>query len=175
MIKFSRVAVAAALLAASGFAAAATSATVDAQANSIAGGIGYDTGVSLTAGESFSAVVANAGTTFWKNDPSDSYEATAAGDAHFGTYTAYVGTTGYTFNIGTLVGEVGNGAYFAVGTSYTGSADVSGDLKLFFWDSDAGNNSGVQSVAVSAVPEPANMALMALALGAFALTRRRKA
>lgn len=177
MIKFSRVALAAALLAASGFAAAATSVTVtvDAKANSIAGGTGYDTGVSLNEGESFSAVVANAGTTFWKNDPSDGYNATAAGNAGFGTYTAYVGSTGYTFNIGTLVGEVGNGAYFAVGTSYSGTADTGGDLKLFFWDSDAGNNSGTQSVAVSAVPEPANMALMALALGAFALTRRRKA
>jgi hypothetical protein len=30
-------------------------------------------------------------------------------------------------------------------------------------------------VAVSAVPEPANIALLGLALGAFALTRRRKA
>ena len=50
-----------------------------------------------------------------------------------------------------------------------------GELKLFYWDSDAFNNSGSVVAEVTAVPEPGNMALMALALGAFALTRRRKA
>jgi len=55
------------------------------------------------------------------------------------------------------------------------AANAAGVLDLFYWDSDAYNNSGSVSAAVTAVPEPANLALMGLALGAFALTRRRKA
>ena len=48
-------------------------------------------------------------------------------------------------------------------------------MKLYYFDSDAYNNTGSVHIEVSAVPEPTNIALMALALGAFALTRRRKA
>jgi hypothetical protein len=55
------------------------------------------------------------------------------------------------------------------------STGTGGELKLFYWDSDAANNSGSVVAEVTAVPEPGNVALMALALGAFALTRRRKA
>ena len=174
MIKFSRVALGAALLAVSSF-AAATVVSVDAKANSIAGGSAAATGVTLTTGESFSAIVeaGDGENTTWKNDPAANYVSTANGDASFGTYT--IPGTASTFTIGTLVGEIGSGDYFKVGTGFTGLANATGELKLFYWDSDAGNNSGALNVAISAVPESTNVALMALALGAFALTRRRKA
>ena len=85
----------------------------------------------------------------------------------------------YTFDIGTLVGEL-DGTFFKVGSNYSGVTPTGGELALFYWDSDACNNLGfVQAIvtgtpAVSPVPEPANLALQGLALGAFALTSRRK-
>jgi hypothetical protein len=186
MIKFSRAALGAALLAVAGIASAATTAavTVSAHDNSlygptgggaIAGLDGLDSGLSVDAGEflTFSA------TGSWNNsDPDSSYTSGAdghdgfAGDAHpnfdysqFGLNAAY----------GALVGKIGNGNYFLIGDSFTGNANATGELKLFYWDSDYANNTGSVNVQISAVPEPANIALMGLALGAFALSRRRKA
>lgn len=170
MIKFSRAALGAALLAVSGLAAATTAnVVVDAQLNSLGGGTGLDTGLFLTAGESFS--VSAVPTDLWNNSGVDpTYETNADGHAFQsgsldGLYDAF----------GALVGEIGNGPLFHVGTSFNGVASGSGELKFFFFDSDAWNNTGAVHVAASAVPEPTNIALMGLALGAFALSRRRKA
>ncbi len=171
MIKFSRAALGAALLAVSGLAAAATTTTgvVDAQANSLIGGIAFDTGVFLTVGESFS-VTANAAD-LWNNSGTDpTYVSNADGHAF---QAGEIG--GLVDSIGSLVGEIGNGPLFHVGTSFSSLAGMQGELKLFYFDSDAWNNTGSVRVAVSAIPEPANIALMGLALGAFALSRRRKA
>jgi hypothetical protein len=62
-----------------------------------------------------------------------------------------------------------------VGSDFSGHANATGILELSYWDSDAWNNSGTLKVDVTVVPEPANIALMGLALGAFALSYRRKA
>ena len=169
MNKFSRAALGATLLVASGLAAAATNVVIDAKLNSLGGGTGLDTGVFLTAGESFS--VAAVSTDRWNNSGVDpTYETNANGHAFQsgslgGLYDAF----------GALVGQVGGGPLFNVGTSFTGVAATSGELEFFFFDSDAWNNTGAVHAAVSVVPEPMNVALMALALGAFALTRRRQA
>ena len=166
MNKTSRAVLGAALLAVSGLAAAATAVvTVDAKANSIVGGTAADAFL-LDAGDTFS--ITASGT--WQNDPNNSYQSGPDGHAD---QTFSVG--GQTFDIGSLIGEIGNGAFFKVGSSYTGSTATGGELKLFYWDSDAFNNSGSVIADVSAVPEPTNVALLAVALGAFALTRRRKA
>jgi hypothetical protein len=170
MKKISRAVLGAALLAVSGF-AAATSATVyvNAKANSVSGGTGVDAFL-LSAGESFSVTASG----IWQNDPSISY--VSGPDGH-PSQTFTLGS--YTFDIGTLVGEL-DGTFFKVGSSYSGVTSTGGELALFYWDSDAFNNLGfVQAIvtgtpAVSPVPEPANLALMGLALGAFALTSRRK-
>ena len=170
MNKFSRAVLGAALLAVSGLAAASTHAgIVDAAGNSLGGGSAFDTGVFLASGESFS-VTANA-SDLWDNSWTDpAYLSNANGhDNQIGTID------GLTDAFGSLVGEIGNGPLFNVGTSLDSVAASAGELKLFFFDSDAYHNTGAVHIEVSAVPEPGNFALMALALGAFALTRRRKA
>ena len=170
MIKFSRAILGAALLAISGLAAAGTvSGIVDAAGNSLGGGTAFNTGVFLTSGESFS-VTANP-SDLWDNSWTDPTYLSNA-DGH-----AFQGATidGLSDAIGSLVGEIGSGPLFHVGTSLSTVASGTGELKLFYFDTDAFNNTGAVHVAVSAIPEPTNVALMGLALGAFALTRRRKA
>jgi len=169
---FSRAGIAAALLAAAGAASAATTTTtVWAYDNSLTGGVVADSGIYLTTGGAFS--VEATGT--WQFNPSAAYITDAnglVGDPY--TITNATGT--YSFNTGSLVGEIGDsGVYFEIGTSYSGVASATGELNLLNWDSDNYNNSGTVSAAITAVPEPANGVLMALGLGAFALTRRRKA
>jgi hypothetical protein len=170
MIKFSRVALGAALLAVSSLAAASTvTGIVDAQTNSLGDGVAFETGVFLGVGESFS-VTANAADRWNNSGTNPVYESNADGHSF---QMAYLG--GLYDAIGSLVGEIGDGPLFHVGTSFNSVATGAGELKLYYFDSDAWNNTGAVHVAVSAVPEPANIALMALGLGAFALTRRRKA
>jgi hypothetical protein len=168
MNKISRAVLGAALLAVSGLAAAnATDFTVYALDNSVAGGSALDTGLALASGESLTITASGV----WSNDP-DTGTYNSGPDGHGNsTYTV----AGQTFDIGSLVGKIGAGDYFLIGSSFTGTANATGVLDLFYWDSDANNNSGSVTAAVTAVPEPANLALMGLALGAFALTRRRKA
>ena len=163
-------AIAAALLATAGIASAATgTGVVDAKTNSLGGGTAFDTGVFLGTGESFS-VTANPAD-LWNNSGTDpTYVSNADGHAF---QMADLG--GLVDAIGSLVGEIGDGPLFHVGTSYSGVATGTGELKFFYFDSDAWNNTGSVHVEVTAVPEPANLALLGLALGAFALTRRRKA
>jgi hypothetical protein len=182
MIKFSRAALGAALLVVTGLAAANTTTTVDVDAltNSIEVGYGGTTvaptgaatGVFLQAGQTFTAVVESGpgSNTQWQNDP-DSFYLTTADGGSFGDWSEGAAT----FAIGSLVGRIGTGDFFKVGSDFWGHANASGTLELFYWDSDAWNNSGTLKVDVTAVPEPANIALMGLALGAFALSRRRKA
>ena len=157
------------LLAVSGLAAAnAVDFTVYAKGNSIAGGSALDTGITLTSGESLTVTASG----LWQNDPDTAvYQSGPNGHSN----STFTNSTGATFDIGSLVGKIGKGDYFLIGSSFTGTANAAGVLDLFYWDSDAYNNSGSVKAAVTAVPEPANLALMGLALGAFALTRRRKA
>ena len=169
MNKISRAVLGAALLAVSGLAAAnAVDFTVYAKDNSISGGAALDTGITLNGGESLTITASG----LWQNDPDTAVYQSGPNGHSNSTFTT---STGATFDIGSLVGKIGSGDYFLIGSSFIGTANASGVLDLFYWDSDAYNNSGSVSAAVTAVPEPANLALMGLALGAFALTRRRKA
>ena len=75
---------------------------------------------------------------------------------------------------GTLVGRIGNGDYFVIGSNFSGTASSAGALTLYNWDSNDGDNSGSIAAKVSLVPLPAGGLLLLGALGGLAAWRRRK-
>lgn len=161
--------------------------SVSAHDNSTSGGTGLGT-ITLAAGEAFTVTVAaddlwSAGSLpRWSDADGLTYNRYATGSDEsgqaagtligidFGLWNQY----GHSFAYGTLVGRVGNGDYFAVGTNYSGTADASGTLQLFYWDSNNADNTGSVLAHVSSVPEPASMALMLAGLGAMGLAARRR-
>ena len=78
---------------------------------------------------------------------------------------------------GTLVGAI-NGQFFAIGTTFAGVAPDSGNLLLYYWDSNFEDNTeSVKAfVDAAAVPEPGSVGLLIVGAGllAFARSRRRK-
>jgi PEP-CTERM motif len=169
---------------------------VRAKENSSSGGSGADTFLSLVAGQSFSVSVSpidlwNAGDLpRWSNangltgpnliysslttDPEVPVYAngTVIGPGSFGTHTQ----NGHTDAFGTLVGSLDNGtSFFTVGTSFSGNAATSGTLKLFYWDSNNGDNSGsiLAHVTSVPVPEPETYAMFMAGLGLIGVFARR--
>ena len=77
---------------------------------------------------------------------------------------------------GSLVGQIGGGNFFLIGTHFSGTAGASGTLKLFYFDSNNGDNTGSILAHVTAVPEPESYAMLLAGLGIMgAVARRRKA
>ena len=164
---------------------------VDAKANSTSGG---GTGVntfSLVAGQQFSVTVDendlwNAGALpRWSNanglntnlyyangmDPEVSVSSGTQIGSVFGNWTQ----GGLTDAYGSLVGQIGSGSFFKIGTSFTGTASASGFLKLFYFDSNLADNSGSITAQVTAVPEPETYAMLLAGLGLMAgIARSRK-
>lgn len=66
---------------------------------------------------------------------------------------------GAQFLYGALVGQIGSGNYFLIGTNFSGAAQNTGNLKLIYWDSVYSDNSGYVSAKVNTVPLPAAMLL----------------
>ncbi len=187
MIKTLTSVAAALLLAGTAHAAAVT---VDALADSYNSGTG--TGVAagtLTLGESFSVTAAS--TDLWSagalprwsnaNGLTGNLFATGTDDSglpagtligqDFGLFTTSDGSFAY----GELVGRIGTGAYFAIGTDFSGTANASGVLNLFYWDSYTPDNSGSIVANVTTVPEPGSIALMLAGLGIVGGLARRRA
>ena len=142
---------------------------------------GLDTGISLDFGEVFS-VTADA-SDFWSLGEGDSRSINADGDSEptgapeFGFYADDI--SGQSFIFGSLVGRIGSGEYFLVGTDFSGTANASGNLFLLNWDLNDFDNSGSITASVTyaspaAVPIPATLPLLSLAFGALGMVSRRR-
>jgi hypothetical protein len=165
---------------------------VEAFTNSSSGGTGSSTGVILSLGQDFTVTVDpndlwNAGALpRWSNadgltgtrlavlgDDSGEAPGTLIG-TDFGLWTQ--GTVSLPF--GTLVGKIGGGEFFKIGTSFSGSANATGELTLYYWDSNFGDNTQFVTANISAVPEPSTWAMMILGfagVGFLAYRRRNQA
>ena len=166
--------------------ALAVTVDVDAAGNSVnndSGPVnGASTGVILNVGDSFSVLASI--TDDWQlcfghpTDP-DGCAVNADGKRTLDNTTFFTYTLGdLSAVVGTLVGSIGAGPYFAIGTSFSGVADVSGELKLFAWDTDSNNNNGTIAATVTkvaAIPLPTSGALLVFAaLGGLAALRRSR-
>ena len=163
---------------------------VDARADSYRSGAGTGAlAATLAAGETFTITVAAddlwsaGGIPLWSNAngltatqfATGSDDSGAAAGTQIGKNAGFYNTADGSFRYGELVGRIGNGQYFAVGTSYSGEAAVAGDLRLFYWDSYSGDNLGSVAATVTAVPEPASIALVLAGLGIIGGLSRRRA
>lgn len=161
---------------------------VNASANSSTGGTGASSGLALTSGQIFTVTSSlsdlwNAGPLpRWSNangltgvllatgtDDSGEAAGTLIG-SNFGLWNQNSISAPY----GSLVGEIG-GVYQYLGANFNGAAWASGNLNLYYWDSNLGDNSQNIAFDVAAVPEPESWVLMLIGFGMMgAALRRRK-
>jgi hypothetical protein len=175
--------------------ASASTVVVDARLNSSTGGVGADAGF-LNSGQSFSVSVAlndlwNAGALpRWSNAnglTGPDLIATGTDDSGqpastvIGTSTSLYTQGTLTAPFGSLVGIIGSGNFFLIGTSFSGIAPAAGELNLFYWDQNASDNTqfvtATITTSVSGVPEPSTWAMMLLGfagIGFMAYRRKSK-
>jgi hypothetical protein len=170
--------------------------TVDvfAEANSSSGGTGALTGISLTFGQAFT--VSAELTDLWNAGPLPRWSnadgliapllATGSDDSgqlagtQIGSIFPFLYTQdGLTAAYGSLVGQIGSGAFFLVGTNFSGTANATGQLSLYYWDENNGDNTGsiAATISASAVPGPivgAGLPGLVMALGGLIAWRRRR-
>ncbi len=135
--------------------AATVDVIVDAYLNSSSGGTPAT--ISLTAGETFTVTA---------GQPAG----TKIGQAFIPPWTQ----GGLTAPYGALVGEIGLGPFFLIGTSFTGFSPSNDTLKLFYWDSNFEDNSGSITAFVTAVPEASTWAMMILGFFGVGLAAYRR-
>jgi len=183
---------AAALLGLATGAACAVPISVDvfAQANSSSGGVGKFA-FTVTVGENFTAAAApgdlwSAGAIpRWSNADGLIVNLLATGSDESGAVAgSLIGApfplwtqAGLTAPYGALVGEIG-GVYQLLGTNFAGPAWGTGNLNLYYWDSNSGDNSDFVTVRLDkpvSVPEPGALALLAAGLVGLAGLRRKPA
>jgi hypothetical protein len=132
-----------------------------------------DTGINLNAGTIYNFDVINPGT-IWSagSDVPFSRESTANGidPSFYGQFTF----GDLTANFGTLVGEVGS-HYFVIGTGPVSLSGLSGELKVGYWDSVYGDNSGSQTLEITtAIPETSTVMMMLLGFAGVGFVAYRR-
>lgn len=161
---------------------------VDARLNSSSGGVGAYTSYFFNAGDHFSASVAlddlwNAGSlprwsnadgltgNLYANGTDDSgYAFNTLIGQNFGTHSQHGLAAAY----GSLVGSI-DGNFFLMGANYAGTAIATGQLRLWYWDSNNVDNSEQISVTITPtalVTEPKSIALFVFGLIILIMTRR---
>ena len=168
--------------------------TVDvfAKANSSTGGTGALTGVFLTLGQAFTVSAGpddlwSAGDLpRWSNADGLTGDRFATGtDESAEAAGTKIGKSFGAWNqhnlsapFGSLVGEIGgSGIFFLVGTNFSNTANATGQLALYYWDSNNSDNSGSIAATASAVPGPivgAGLPGLVMALGGLIAWRRRR-
>jgi len=119
---------------------------VDAQLNSVSGGVGLNTGLVVTRGQLLAIDAATQDK--WTINPDTAYFCNANGEGNpYGTSLDSSFTlpgTDFTFLYGTLVGSLDGGkTFFPIGTHSEQMIVIdSGTLSLYMWDRDNANNSG---------------------------------
>jgi hypothetical protein len=166
---------------------------VEALANSSTGGIGSATGVVLAAGQTFTVKVSPddlwsaGGLPRWSNADglkadlvaTGSDESAEASGTLIGQDWGLWAQDSFSAPYGSLVGRIGSGAFFLIGTDFTGTANSSGQLSLYYWDSINADNFGsvAATIDAAAVPGPivgAGLPGLVMALGGLVILSRRR-
>ena len=99
-----------------------------------------NTGIHLNVGDCLSIITVDP-LDMWRAGGGDrESDADGLGNPYGGKYGYYT-YAGYSFLYGSLIGKIGSGSYFFVGTSFHNYISNSGNLMLLYWDSNYSDNS----------------------------------
>jgi len=130
-----------------------SSADIDVKAleNSWSGGQGRETGLDVTSGDRLTVTVNPS--QMWSAGSDDPCTRTSNADGLTECYGPF-SSGSLSANYGSLVGRIGNGDPFLIGTAFDNQATGSGPLLLYYWDSNAYDNSGSIVAAIRLEKSP---------------------
>ncbi len=137
------------------------------------GGLGTGLATGLVLKPGFTLIVDADPRDTWRLGNNTPCTRTSTANGLSNCYGAY--TLGdFTALYGSLVGRIGTGDFFLIGTQFEAVVADAGELFLFAWDNNKDDNSGAITVVISAVPLPAGGLLLLGALGGIAALQRRR-